>query len=154
MKEDEVSTVVGSSVHLTGTLKDDSDIVVHGSVEGEVRSEQNVIVGDAAKIKGPISAQNVSISGDVDGTITAADKLEIHPTGHVAGNIKAKDLVIHSGAYFSGKSEMLADSSIDEKSSEETTDEVTPESEADETVDEESEGDEDDNAILIEEEEK
>lgn len=106
MKEEEVSTVVGSGVHLTGTLKDQSDIVVHGTVEGEVKSDQNVIVGDSAKVKGPISALVVNISGEVSGTIQAHDKLEIHPTGHVEGNIKTKDLIIHSGAYFAGKSEM------------------------------------------------
>lgn len=106
MKEEEVSTVVGSGVHLTGVLKDQSDIVVHGSVEGEVKSEQNVIVGDSAKVKGPISAQVVSISGEVKGTIRALDKLEIHPTGRIEGNIHARDLIIHSGAYFTGKCEM------------------------------------------------
>lgn len=106
MKEDEVSTVVGSGVHLSGTLKDQSDIIVHGSVEGEVQSEQNVIVGDSAKVKGPITAQVVSISGEVNGTITAKDKLEIHPTGRVEGDIHTKDLIIHSGAYFAGQCEM------------------------------------------------
>jgi len=114
MKEEEVSTVVGSGVHLTGTLKDQSDIVVHGTVEGEVKSDQNVVVGDSAKVKGPISAQVVSISGEVNGTIHAMDKLEIHPTGHVEGNIKTKDLIIHSGAYFAGKSEMTSGSSDQE----------------------------------------
>lgn len=107
MKEEEVSTIVGSGVHLTGTLKDQSDIVVHGSVEGEVRSDQNVVVGDSAKVKGPISAAIVSISGEVKGTITALEKLEIHPSGHVEGNIKTKDLIIHSGAFFTGKSDMV-----------------------------------------------
>jgi len=113
MKDEDVSTVVGSGVHLTGTLKDQSDIVVHGSVEGEVTSEQNVIVGDSAKVKGPITAVVVSISGEVKGTINAKDKLEIHPTGHVEGNIKTKDLIIHSGAHFTGKSEMAPEGGSD-----------------------------------------
>ncbi len=109
MKEDEVSTVVGSGVHLTGTLRDQSDIIVNGSVEGEVNSDQNIVVGESAKVKGPVTAQFVSISGEVKGTITAQDKLEIHPSGRVEGNIKTKDLIIHSGAYFMGKSEMMSD---------------------------------------------
>lgn len=106
MKEDEVSTVVGSGVHLTGTLKDQSDIVVNGSVEGEVNSDQNIVVGESAKVKGPVTAQLVSVSGEVNGTITAKDKLEIHPSGKVEGNIKTKDLIIHSGAIFIGKCDM------------------------------------------------
>ena len=148
MKEEEVSTVVGSSVHLTGTLKDDADIVVHGSVDGEVKSEQNVLIGDTAKIKGPISAQNVSIAGNVQGTIMAKDKLEIHPTGHVEGNIKAKDLVIHSGAYFSGKSEMLTEGS---SQSQETPVETSEEETGNEKIEPEPEEEMEDNAIIIEE---
>jgi cytoskeletal protein CcmA (bactofilin family) len=150
MKENEVSTIVGSNVHLTGTLKDDSDIVVHGSVDGEVRSEQNVVIGDSAKIKGPITAQNISISGGVTGTITATDKLEIHPTGHVEGNIKAKDLVIHSGAFFTGKSEMMTDQGTTSEAIAENNEQTEPETEEPE-LEKPANEDEDDSAIIIEE---
>jgi len=127
MKEDEVSTVVGSGVHLTGTLRDQSDIIVNGSVEGEVNSDQNIVVGESAKVKGPVNAQFVSVSGEVKGTITAKDKLEIHPSGRVEGNIKTKDLIIHSGACFIGKSDMVDDSksSDEEVLSADVTDEGT-----------------------------
>lgn len=101
-----VSTVVGSSVKLTGSLKDTADIVVHGQVEGEVASDQNVVIGETARVKGPVIAQNVSVSGEVEGSVEASQKLEVHPTGKIFGNIKTNDLVIHSGATFVGKSAM------------------------------------------------
>jgi len=135
MKEEEVSTIVGSGVHLTGTLKDQSDIVVHGSVEGEVSSEQNVIVGDNAKVKGPVTAQTVSVSGEVKGTITAHDKLEIHPSGQVDGNIKTKDLIIHSGARFTGKSEMMTSGGSGETVLEEESPEIEKSAEEEDKTD-------------------
>lgn len=145
MKEDEVSTVVGSGVHLTGVLKDQSDIIVHGSVEGEVKSEQNVIVGDSAKVKGPISAQVVAISGEVKGTINALDKLEIHPTGRVEGNIHARDLIIHSGAYFAGKCEM-------ESTSQQQNEDVLIEHEPEQEKDEDETNDDGEISVAVEEE--
>lgn len=104
--DEQINTVVGSSVKLTGTLKDTNDIVIHGTVEGEVNSDQNVMVGETAKIKGPVSGQNVNVSGEVKGTIVAAKKIEIHPSGRVTGNIVTNELIIHGGAIFVGKSEM------------------------------------------------
>lgn len=109
MKENEIHTIVGSNVKLTGTLKDINDIVVHGVVEGEVSSDQNIVIAETAKIKGPVNAQIVSVAGEITGMIMAHEKLEIHPSGKVEGNIQTKDLIIHSGARFVGKSSLLAD---------------------------------------------
>ena len=105
-KPEEAGTIVGASVHLTGSLKDNLDIVVYGSVEGEVESEQNITVGESAKIKGPVTAKVVIVSGTVRGQVTAHEKLEIMPGGKVSGNINTSDLVIHSGAIFNGKASM------------------------------------------------
>ena len=109
MKENEVHTIVGSNVKLTGTLKDTNDIVIHGTVEGEVISDQNIVVDETANVKGPVTAQSVSVSGVVEGMVKALDKLEIHPSGRVDGNIQTKDLIIHSGARFIGKSDIISD---------------------------------------------
>jgi len=108
MKENDIHTIVGSSVKLTGTLKDTNDIVVHGEVEGEVSSGQNIVVSETAKIKGPVSAQIINVSGEIEGTVTAHEKLELHPAGKITGNIQTKDLIIHSGAKFIGKSALLS----------------------------------------------
>lgn len=102
-------TVVGANVKLTGIIKDVNDITIHGNVEGEVISDKNVLVTETASIKGPVTANVVTVSGKVNGAITANQKLEINPTGKAYGSIKTRDLIIHSGAIFVGKSETLKD---------------------------------------------
>ena len=102
-------TVIGVNVKLTGTLKDSNDITVHGYVEGEVISERNVTVTETASIKGPVTASLVSVSGKVNGAITAHEKLDINPSGKVYGSITSKDLIIQSGAIFVGKSNSIKD---------------------------------------------
>ncbi len=99
-------TVVGANVKLVGTLNDASDIIIHGRIEGELISSQSVSVSETAHVKGPISAEVVSIAGKVTGSITATGKLEILPTGKVFGSITSKDLSIRSGAIFIGKCTM------------------------------------------------
>ncbi|EKD56476.1 MAG: hypothetical protein ACD_58C00177G0010 [uncultured bacterium] len=100
-------TIVGANVKLTGILKDANDITIFGHVEGEVISDKNVMLEENASIKGPITAQVITVSGSVNGSINAETKLEITPTGKVTGSITTRDLIIKSGAQFDGKSAMI-----------------------------------------------
>jgi len=109
----QVGTIVGSSVHLTGTIKDSSDINIFGSVEGEVLSDEKVVIEDSATVKGPITAREVIVSGFVNGTIIAKDRIELNSSGSIKGNIDTKDLLIHSGASFIGESIMPEKTSLD-----------------------------------------
>lgn len=99
-------TVVGANVKLVGTLQDASDITIHGRIEGEVISSQGITITETAYIKGPVSAEIVTVAGKVRGSITATGRMEIQPTGKVFGSITSKDLSIKSGAIFVGKCTM------------------------------------------------
>lgn len=100
---DQVGTIVGSSVHLTGQIKDASDINIFGSVEGEVNSDERVVIEESANVKGPVTAKEIIVSGFINGTVTAKERLELNVSGTIKGNIDTKELLIHSGATFVGK---------------------------------------------------
>lgn len=99
-------TVVGANVKLTGTISDVNDITVHGTVEGEVVSDKTVTIAETAAVKGPVTAQMVSISGTINGGVTGHQKVELLPSAKVNGSITTKDLIIKSGASFNGKCAM------------------------------------------------
>ena len=99
-------TVVGANVKLTGTLKDVNDITVHGQVNGDVVSDQNVFIAETAKIKGPVKAKTITIAGEVHGEVEASARLEILESGKIKGSVSTDDLVIKSGAIINGKCEM------------------------------------------------
>lgn len=99
-------TVIGSNVKLVGALRDSQDILIHGSIEGEVASDKSVTVGETAKVKGPISGTVVVIAGEVTGSVNASERLEIKAGGRLLGDLTATDLIIDSGSTFVGKCEM------------------------------------------------
>ncbi len=99
-------TTIGANVKIEGNLKNAGSIEVNGEVEGEISSEQDVVIGQTAKIRGPIHARNVTIAGEVHGQIEAREKLEIMPSGQVNGDITMQLLVIQQGATFIGQSAM------------------------------------------------
>ncbi|PIP50832.1 hypothetical protein CO019_01135 [Candidatus Berkelbacteria bacterium CG_4_9_14_0_2_um_filter_42_30] len=105
-KMENVDTIIGINVNLKGSLKNKGSIQVNGSVEGEVRSDENVNIGETATVKGPVVAKVVEVSGVIKGLVEAGEKLEINPTGKIVGDINAKTLIIKQGAVFVGKSTM------------------------------------------------
>lgn len=114
--ENGIDTIIGLNVVLKGNIKNKGSIQINGVVEGEVRSDDNVNVGETAKIKGPVVAKTIEISGEVNGLVEATERLEVNPTGKVIGDINAKSLIIKQGATFVGKSIMPAEDNNKAKS--------------------------------------
>lgn len=137
---DQVGTIVGSSVHLTGAIKDASDINIFGSVEGEVNSDERVVIEESANVKGPVTAREIIVSGYINGTVTARERLELNSSGTIKGNIDTKELLIHSGATFVGKSTMPEKDSLQN-----TNDTETFEAETDSENDQEQSAEEEEN---------
>lgn len=104
--EHQADTVIGVEVNVKGNLQNKGSILVNGKVEGEIKSDENVTIGETATVTGPIVAKTILISGKVNGTVEATEKLEIDPTGIINGDIKTKILIVREGAVFNGNSSM------------------------------------------------
>jgi len=104
--DNNVDTIIGLNVNVKGNIKNKGSIQINGTVEGEVKSDENINVGETAIVKGPVIAKTIEISGTVKGTIEATEKLELNPTAKVIGDINVKSLIIKQGAAFIGKSAM------------------------------------------------
>lgn len=102
-----IETIVGESVKLKGNLKSDGDIIINGSISGDVKTKASVQVGTSANVVASIKASNVQISGVVQGNIEARETLQLSETGKVYGDINVGVLVVSPGALFSGKCTML-----------------------------------------------
>lgn len=102
-----IETIVGESVKLKGNLKSDGDIIINGSIAGDVKTKASVQVGASANVVAGIKAANIQVSGVVQGNIEARETLQISETGKVYGDITVGVLVVSPGALFSGKCTML-----------------------------------------------
>lgn len=100
-------TIIGQGVKLQGNLTNQGAIQINGTVEGEMKSDTMILVGQSAKIKGPLYAKIVEIMGEIEGTVTADEKIEIQPKGKLVGDATTNNLIIKQGAVFIGRSEMI-----------------------------------------------
>lgn len=101
--DDTVETIVGPSVEVEGDFNSKGNMVVQGTVAGNVRTEKNLRVERGAKILANVFAQNAKISGEIRGNIKASDTLELTPTAIVVGDVESATLVIAAGAILHGK---------------------------------------------------
>ena len=104
-----VETVMdlGKSVIIKGELSGSEDLTLCGQMEGSIKLPAHTLtIGAGADIKAEISAKTVVIMGAVTGNVTAGDKLEIHATGSVTGDIASPRLVIVDGGCLHGTVKM------------------------------------------------
>jgi cytoskeletal protein CcmA (bactofilin family) len=99
-------TIIGSSIKIQGDLVSDGSITVEGEVNGNVKTQQNLRVGEKAKIVADVNASDAQIAGTVQGNVDIKGGLHLLPSARVDGDISASNLVVESGAVFNGKCSM------------------------------------------------
>jgi cytoskeletal protein CcmA (bactofilin family) len=99
---------LGAGVRIQGKIFSDQDLQVDGEVDGTIEvSGHNLTVGAKARVRAKIKAQNISVVGTVEGSIDAADRVELCSQSRVIGDIKTRRLAVKDGAFFKGNIEVL-----------------------------------------------
>lgn len=99
--------VVGKSIVIKGELSGNEDLVVEGNVDGTITlTDNNLVVGADGRVNANLFARSVTITGKVEGDVSASERVEITATGSLKGNIRSPRLVINDGAFFQGSVEM------------------------------------------------
>jgi cytoskeletal protein CcmA (bactofilin family) len=102
----EYATVVGTESKLVGRLSGRDNYLIHGGVEGECDLEGAIMVAHNGRWLGDITAAFVIIAGEVEGNVTAREKLELLPTARIRGNLSSPVIAMAEGAVYDGKIQM------------------------------------------------
>jgi cytoskeletal protein CcmA (bactofilin family) len=97
---------MGPQDSLEGKLIYDGSIHADGKVEGEVRVSGNIDVANGATVRALLEGTNVSLKGQVEGQVTARDKLTLGRNARLSGDIQVRRLQIDDGATLNGNVRM------------------------------------------------
>jgi cytoskeletal protein CcmA (bactofilin family) len=98
---------IGKSVVIKGELNGSEDLTIEGQVEGKIELKDHVLtIGPNGKIKAQVFAKALIVLGEVNGNVTATDKVEIKDGGSVDGDLIAPRVAIADGAHFRGSVDM------------------------------------------------
>ena len=101
-----ITTLIGKTCKVTGDITTKESIRVDGYVKGNLVTEGIACVSETATFDGNITANEVFISGKVNGNIKAIKAMELEKSAIVTGDILTAKLHIHSGAVYNGKAIM------------------------------------------------
>lgn len=105
---DEQTSVIAHTTIWSGILDSSGSLHLHGRVEGTITARDDIFIAEEAEVDAIVNATNVTIAGNVRGSVSCTSRLEILPRGRVAGDISAPVLVVHEGAVIAGDIAMAA----------------------------------------------
>lgn len=109
MQDGEINALLGHGTEFNGKLTFQGTVRIDGSLSGEIKTDDVLIIGEGAEVKAEIDVATLIIRGGVvHGNIKASELVEIHAPGTLVGNIVCPPggLYIDKGVVFQGQCRM------------------------------------------------
>ncbi len=111
-----LSAFIDQGSDFQGKLTFKDTVRIDGSFQGEITSENTLIIGETGTIEATINSNTVVVSGTVVGNVIASRQIVLHKSAQVTGDLEAPSLVIEEGAIFNGQISMSRPGAKDAKS--------------------------------------
>lgn len=98
-----LSAFIDQGSEFEGKLTFKDTVRIDGTFRGEITSQNTLIVGETGEIMATVRSRQVIVSGTVTGNVFASDRLVLHKTARVDGDVEAASLAIEEGAVMNGK---------------------------------------------------
>jgi cytoskeletal protein CcmA (bactofilin family) len=102
-KNDTPNCVIGEGSIFEGRFHVNGSILIEGKFQGDIRTDDQLIVGPTGKVKTDIQARRVTVAGTLIGNIAATEEVSLLHTGKVLGNITTPKLTVEPGVITEGK---------------------------------------------------
>ncbi len=96
-------TIIGESVHVNGHFESNGNIIINGSVEGDIKTKGAILVGEKSKINANIKAEEMVIKGEISGNLKINGYLSIKELAKIVGDIECAQISIEKGAEINGQ---------------------------------------------------
>lgn len=100
------TTHIASGSKVVGELSGDSELVIDGEVEGEIRLKSRLVVGREGRVRGKVVAASVEVAGKIVGNVQGLEKVKVLDSGTLEGDVSAPRVIIDDGAFFKGNVDM------------------------------------------------
>ena len=102
----DIKAYLGEDTVFSGTLTFNGAVRIDGKMDGQINTDDTLIVGENGVLEADINAGTVICRGKIKGTINASKRIEIHTNSEVVGNIATPALLVENGAIFDGSCDM------------------------------------------------
>jgi cytoskeletal protein CcmA (bactofilin family) len=102
-KSEGMNSTIGQGSVFEGKFYISGSLKIDGKFEGEIKTDEELVVGETGRVKTDIVARSVVVAGTVIGNIRAHEEVRLLETAKVLGDITAPSISIPRGVVAQGK---------------------------------------------------
>ncbi|MDD2353850.1 MAG: polymer-forming cytoskeletal protein [Patescibacteria group bacterium] len=110
----DAETIIGASIKVKGNFHGQGNIVIEGSLEGSLKTDANIFIGEKAKVVANVEAQDLMVNGEIKGNVKVKNYLSLGSTAKISGDIAYSEMSMEKGATINGQ--LFAISETEKKS--------------------------------------
>ena len=95
-------SLIAAGLTIEGKINGNGHVRVAGKFKGDIQVEGNLHVDAGARVEGQVRASEVIISGDLQGNIDGAKRVELQQGGSITGDVKAGSFTVAPGSRMRG----------------------------------------------------
>ncbi len=103
---------IGEGSVFSGKFYVNGSILIEGKFQGDIKTDDELIVGPTGKVKTDIRARRVTIAGTLIGNIKATEEVNLVQTGKVLGDISTPRLNVEQGVVTEGKVTITSENGV------------------------------------------
>lgn len=96
----------GKETTIIGDIISKGDFRIEGTVEGTLKTDGRVVVGEKGVITGKVECENADIAGSFSGELKVNQTLTLKSTAIITGDVITSKLAIEPGATFNATCSM------------------------------------------------
>ncbi len=104
-RKDLKESVLATGLTFEGKIEGSGHVRIAGRFKGDVHVDGTLTIEAGAHLAGSVRAGAVVVAGEIEGNVESAQKVELHQTGVINGDVNAGSLSVASGARMRGRSE-------------------------------------------------
>lgn len=101
-------SIVAADMIVSGNLQSQGIVRIEGRVTGNVTAADQILLTQGGVIEGDLETKEAVLAGEVHGTVTANERVEIQTTARLLGDIVTPRLLIQEGGQINGAIRMAA----------------------------------------------
>jgi cytoskeletal protein CcmA (bactofilin family) len=98
-------SLIAADITIEGKIEGGGSVRIAGKFNGDVNVQGDLTIETGAKLTGSVRADNITIAGELEGSVVEASRVDLLQTAVMIGDLKAGSLTVTAGARMRGQAE-------------------------------------------------
>jgi len=102
-------SLIAADITIEGKIEGGGSVRIAGNFKGDVNIQGDLTIEAGARLTGRVRAARITITGELEGTVEEASRVDLLSTGVMTGDLKARSLTVAAGGRMRGEAEFGVD---------------------------------------------